>query len=510
MSTEKAGIVAYGAYIPQRRLQRKVVVAANGWFNSALKSQAEGERAMANWDEDSVTMAVAAARDCLTGMDREAVGVVDFASTTFPFEDRLNAGIVAGALNLGESVSAHDHAATQRAGTSALTDALTGEGTRLVVAAEKRRTKAASPLELTSGDAAAAFLVGRENVIAELVASATRTVDFVDHYRGQGAAYDYTWEERWIRDEGYNKIVPATLKDLFAATDVKPSEVTHFCMPGTLSRIGAAVAKRFAADGMNVAVLDLDEAACQQVADEITAAGGEAVTSGANVADWAQAEGLIQTAVDTFGGLDVLVNNAGIVRDRMFANTSEEEFDAVTAVHLKGHFATMKHAAAYWRAKAKAGEQVDARIINTSSGAGLQGSVGQANYSAAKAGIAALTLVASAEMGRYGVTVNAIAPSARTRMTETVFADMMSTQGQDFDAMAPENVSPLVVWLGSVEAREITGKMFEVEGGKIRIAEGWAHGPEIDKGARWDPAELGPVVADLLAKARPAVPVYGA
>ena len=150
--------------------------------------------------------------------------------------------------------------------------------------------------------------------------------------------------------------------------------------------------------------------AAQGVVDEIIAAGGEAVTNGGDVADWDAAAGLIQTAVDTFGGLDVLVNNAGFVRDRMFANTSEEECDAVIAVHLKGHFATMRHAAAYWRAQSKAGNTVDARIINTSSGAGLQGSVGQGNYSAAKAGIAALTLVAAAEMGRYGVTVNAIAP----------------------------------------------------------------------------------------------------
>src|SRR6478672_9207121 len=288
--------------------------------------------------------------------------------------------------------------------------------------------------------------------------------------------------------------------------------------------IGRAHALAFAAEGARVVVNDIGVgldgspagggSAAQGVVDEIVAAGGEAVASGANVADWAQAEGLIQTAVDSFGGLDVLVNNAGIVRDRMFANTSEEEFDAVVAVHLKGHFATMRHAAAYWRGLIKEGnaspDSLDARIINTSSGAGLQGSVGQANYSAAKAAIAALTLVAAAEMGRYGVTVNAIAPSARTRMTETVFAEMMSTQDSDFDAMAPENISPLVVWLGSVESRDVTGKMFEVEGGKIRIAEGWAHGPQVDKGARWDPAELGPVVDDLLAKARPAVPVYGA
>jgi NAD(P)-dependent dehydrogenase (short-subunit alcohol dehydrogenase family) len=288
--------------------------------------------------------------------------------------------------------------------------------------------------------------------------------------------------------------------------------------------IGRAHALAFAAEGARVVVNDIGVgldgspagggSAAQGVVDEITAAGGEAVTSGANVADWAQAEELIQTAVDSFGGLDVLVNNAGIVRDRMFANTSEEEFDAVTAVHLKGHFATMRHAAAYWRGLVKEGnaspDDLNARIINTSSGAGLQGSVGQANYSAAKAGIAALTLVAAAEMGRYGVTVNAIAPSARTRMTETVFAEMMATQDAEFDAMAPENISPLVVWLGSVESRDVTGRMFEVEGGIVRVAEGWAHGPQVDKGARWDPAELGSVVADLLGKARPAVPVYGA
>jgi NAD(P)-dependent dehydrogenase (short-subunit alcohol dehydrogenase family) len=288
--------------------------------------------------------------------------------------------------------------------------------------------------------------------------------------------------------------------------------------------LGRAHALAFAAEGARVVVNDIGVgldgspagggSAAQGVVDEITAAGGEAVTSGANVADWVAAAGLIQTAVDTFGGLDVLVNNAGIVRDRMMANTSEEEFDAVIAVHLKGHFATMRHAAAYWRAQVKEGkvgpDTLNARIINTSSGAGLQGSVGQGNYSAAKAGIAGMTLVAAAEMSRYGVTVNAIAPSARTRMTETVFAEMMATQGDDFDAMAPENISPLVVWLGSVESRDVTGKLFEVEGGKIRIAEGWAHGPQVDKGARWDPAELGPVVTDLLAKARPPVPVYGA
>jgi len=284
--------------------------------------------------------------------------------------------------------------------------------------------------------------------------------------------------------------------------------------------IGRAHALAFAAEGARVVVNDIGVgldgsaagggSAAQSVVDEITAAGGQAVTSGANVADWDEAAGLIETAVDAFGGLDVLVNNAGIVRDRMIANTSEAEFDAVIAVHLKGHFTTMRHAAAHWRGLSKAGNPVAARIINTSSGAGLQGSVGQGNYSAAKAGIAALTLVAAAEMGRYGVTVNAIAPSARTRMTETVFADMMARPDAGFDAMAPENISPLVVWLGSVEAGDVTGRVFEVEGGIVRVAEGWQRGPEVDKGARWEPGELGPVVRGLLAEARPAMPVYGA
>jgi NAD(P)-dependent dehydrogenase (short-subunit alcohol dehydrogenase family) len=284
--------------------------------------------------------------------------------------------------------------------------------------------------------------------------------------------------------------------------------------------IGAAHALAFAAEGARVVVNDIgvaldgtgqgENSPAHAIVEQIKAAGGEAVVNGDDIADWNCAQNLIQTAVDTFGGLDVLVNNAGFVRDRMLANTSEEEWDAVVRVHLKGHFAPLRHAAAYWRGLAKAGKTVDARIINTSSGAGLQGSVGQGNYSAAKAGIATLTLVAAAELGRYGITVNAIAPSARTRMTETVFADMMAKPDEGFDAMAPENISPLVVWLGSVESKDITGKVFEVEGGVIRVAEGWAHGPQVDKGARWDPAELGPVVNDLLAKARPPVPVYGA
>ena len=280
--------------------------------------------------------------------------------------------------------------------------------------------------------------------------------------------------------------------------------------------IGRAHALAFAAEGARVLVNDIavglngsaGGGPAHEVAGEITAAGGEAVVSGADIADWDGARSLIQTAVDTFGGLDVLVNNAGFIRGAVLADTSEPEWDSVVRVHLKGHFATLRHAARYWRDQAKLGAAVDARVINTSSAAGLQGSVGQGNYSAAKAGIAALTLVGAAELGRYGITVNAIAPTARTGMTDAAFAQTLAAPGDGFDAMAPENISPLVVWLGSAESRDITGKVFEVEGGRIRVAEGWAHGPQVDKGARWDPAELGPVVADLLARSRPAIPVY--
>ncbi|MGW5313876.1 SDR family oxidoreductase [Nocardia thailandica] len=283
--------------------------------------------------------------------------------------------------------------------------------------------------------------------------------------------------------------------------------------------IGRAHALAFAAAGARVVVNDvgtaLDGAAttetpAQQVVAEIVAAGGEAVANGDDVADWEGARRLVRTAIDTFGGLDVLVNNAGFVRDRMLVNLGEDEWDAVVRVHLKGHFATMRHAAEYWRGESKAGRPVDARVINTSSGAGLQGSVGQGNYGAAKAGIAGLTLTAAAEFGRYGVTVNAIAPAARTRMTETVFAQTMAAPEDGFDAMAPENVSPLVVWLGSTESAGVTGRMFEVEGGKVALAQGWRHGVPVDRGARWNPAELGPVVAELIEKSPAPEPVYGA
>jgi NAD(P)-dependent dehydrogenase (short-subunit alcohol dehydrogenase family) len=283
--------------------------------------------------------------------------------------------------------------------------------------------------------------------------------------------------------------------------------------------LGRAHALEFARQGARVVVNDLgaeidgsgsSTGPAGAVVDEIRAGGGEAVANGADVADWDQAAAMVRQAVDTFGVLDVLVNNAGFLRDRMLANTSEQEWDAVMRVHLKGHFAPARHAIAHWRDRSKAGDQVEGRIINTSSGAGLLGSIGQGNYSAAKAGIAALTLVQSAEWARYGVTANAIAPAARTRMTEEVFAQTMAAPSEgEFDAMAPENVSPLVVWLGSLDSSGVTGRVFEVEGGKLSVADGWQHGAVVDNGARWNPRDLGPVVRELLEQAPAQAPVYG-
>ncbi len=283
--------------------------------------------------------------------------------------------------------------------------------------------------------------------------------------------------------------------------------------------IGRAHALEFARQGAKVVVNDLGVTAdgsgntedpAAEVVAAIRAAGGQAVANGDDVADWEGARRLVGAAISSFGRLDVLVNNAGFTRDRMVVGASEQEWDAVIRVHLKGHFAPTRHAAAYWRERAKGGERLDARIINTSSGAGLLGSVGQGAYSAAKAGIAALTLVEAAELGRYGVTANAIAPAARTRMTETVFADMMKKPENGFDAMAPENISPIVVWLGSSESKDVTGRVFEVSGGIISVAEGWREGPKVDRASRWDPREMGTAVRELLAQTAPAKKPYGA
>ncbi|HWD04906.1 MAG TPA: SDR family oxidoreductase [Amycolatopsis sp.] len=281
--------------------------------------------------------------------------------------------------------------------------------------------------------------------------------------------------------------------------------------------IGRAHALAYAAEGARVVVNDVGAARdgsggaagpAAQVVSEIHAAGGEAVANTDDVADWAGASRLVSAAISAFGALDVLVLNAGFLRDRMLVNLAEDEWDAVVRVHLKGHFAPLRHAAAYWRAEAKAGRPRKARVVMTSSGAGLLGSVGQCNYSAAKAGILGLTCVAAAELARYGVTVNAIAPAARTRMTEGTFD--MAAPPSGFDAMAPENVSPLVVWLGSPESSRVTARVFEVDGGRVSLADGWRHGPVRDKGSRWAPAELGPVVASLLDEAAAPEPAYGA
>jgi NAD(P)-dependent dehydrogenase (short-subunit alcohol dehydrogenase family) len=283
--------------------------------------------------------------------------------------------------------------------------------------------------------------------------------------------------------------------------------------------LGRAHALEFARQGAKVVVNDLgvgpdgrdgSDAPAQEVVAEIVKAGGQAVADHHDIATWGGAAALVRTAVDAFGKLDVLVNNAGFLRDRMLVNLSEQDWDDVVRVHLKGHFLTLRHAGAHWRDQYKFGNLNDARVINTSSGAGLLGSVGQGNYAAAKAGIAALTIQAAAELGRYGVTVNAIAPAARTRMTEGPFSSMMAPPDTGFDAMAPENVSPLVVWLGSDRSRAVSGRVFEVEGGRIGVADGWQHGPTADKGARWDPAELDAVVAGLIEQAPAPGPVYGA
>ena len=282
--------------------------------------------------------------------------------------------------------------------------------------------------------------------------------------------------------------------------------------------IGRAHALEFARQGARVVVNDLGVAGdggattedpASSVVSEIRELGGEAVASHHDIADWDASGELVALALERFGRLDVVVNNAGILRDRMFVSATEQEWDAVMRVHLKGHFCTSRHAAVHWRNAAKAGENVSARIINTSSGAGLQGSIAQSAYAVAKAGIAALTLVQAAELGRYGITVNAIAPAARTRMTEQAFADMMKKPDAGFDAMAPENIAPLVVWLGSEDSAGVTGRVFEVAGGKISVADGWREGPGVDRGARWEPADVGAAVRSMIAEATPPQKVYG-
>jgi NAD(P)-dependent dehydrogenase (short-subunit alcohol dehydrogenase family) len=275
--------------------------------------------------------------------------------------------------------------------------------------------------------------------------------------------------------------------------------------------IGREEALLFAAEGAKVVVndygVDLDgggpkSEVAESVVGEIKAMGGEAVANGEDISDWEGSQRLINQAVETFGGLDTLVNNAGILRDRMLVNMTEEEFDDVIRVHLKGTFCTTRWAAAYWRERTKAGEPNAARIVNTSSGSGLYANPGQSNYGAAKSGIASFTQIVAKELGRYGVTANAIAPGARTRMTLSVpgAANRPEPKADEFDRRDPANVAPLVVWLGSEASGDITGQVFNVAGGVIGVATTWGRGPNEDKGDRWSPAEVGDVVPKLLAK----------
>lgn len=278
--------------------------------------------------------------------------------------------------------------------------------------------------------------------------------------------------------------------------------------------IGRGHAQELARQGAKVVVNDLgaevdgsgsSTGPAGEVVERIRATGGEAIANGDDVSDWDGAQRLVQSAIDTFGELHILVNNAGILRDRMLVNMTPEEWDAVIRVHLRGTFAPARHAAAYWRGLSKAGTPLDARLINTTSASGIYGNQGQSNYGAAKAAIASFTVITAQELGRYGVTVNAVSPGALTRMTEqlTRWSDGDEPDTEAFDERAPENIAPVVTWLASPEARDVTGRVFNVRGGHVSVAEGWHAGPGADKDGRWDPAELGSVVPDLVAKAAP-------
>ena len=277
--------------------------------------------------------------------------------------------------------------------------------------------------------------------------------------------------------------------------------------------IGREHALELARQGASVVVNDLgagpdgsgaDAGPARLVADEILAAGGKAVVNGDDIAEWAGAERLIDHAIGEFGGLDVLVNNAGILRDRTIAAMTEEEWDAVIRVHLRGTIAPARFATAYWRARSKqTGQPTRARLINTTSASGIYGNFGQSNYGAAKGGIASFTLIAAQELASYGATANAVAPAARTRLTEALMPEEFAGN------LGPEHISPLVAWLAGVGSQEVTGRIFDVAGGRIGVAEAWRLGPEVTTQGRWDAAELGAVIPDLVAKAAPNVDMSG-
>ena len=275
---------------------------------------------------------------------------------------------------------------------------------------------------------------------------------------------------------------------------------------GAARGVGREHALGLARHGARVVVNDLggavdgtgtDKSPSQQVVEEIKAMGGEAVVNGDDVSSWNGAKNMIDQAVDTFGTLDVVVNNAGILRDRMLVNMTEDEWDSVIQVHLKGTFAPSRHAAAYWRQTSKdTGEKVNARIINTSSTSGLYGNVGQTNYGAAKAGIAAFTIIAARELGRIGVTVNSISPTAYTRMTD----NLREYTEEDIERRDPRWVSPTIVYLSSAEAKDITGRVIQAGNGRVAVCEGWRRGAEIDQIE--DAEAIGPLIREMISNVR--------
>ena len=277
--------------------------------------------------------------------------------------------------------------------------------------------------------------------------------------------------------------------------------------------IGREYALMLAEQGAKVVVNDLggtrdgsgaDAGPAHDVVEEIRAFGGEAVANGADVSDWAASKAMIDQAIETFGGLDVVVNNAGILRDRMLTNMTEEEWDIVIKVHLKGTFAPAHHAAAYWRDRSKAGLTNDARIINTSSVSGIYGNVGQTNYGAAKQGIAGFTFIAALELQRYGVTVNAIAPGALTRLTEDLGPERSE---EEKAASSPRWIAPLCTWLASEESRPVTGRVFDITGRAMSVSEGWHRGPTVEPTD--DPTRVGPLVEEIVSAARPNADMSG-
>ena len=276
--------------------------------------------------------------------------------------------------------------------------------------------------------------------------------------------------------------------------------------------LGAAHARVLASEGAAVLVNDINTEAARAVVDEITAAGGLAVVNESDITNYESSGQAVAQAVETFGDLTGVVNNAGNNRDRMFASLSEADWDQVMAVHLKGHLCIASHAVQYWRHQSKLCNAVSGRLINTTSGAGLQGSIGQSNYAAAKAGIAALTLNQAAELGRYGLTANVICPVARTGRTTAVPAmaeRMAAPDDGSFDHFAPENVSSVVTWLCSERSGHVTGQIIEAEGGRIAIADGWRSTEGVDKGSRWAPADVGTALEAAMASAVPAQQVWG-